>query len=143
MMNKKAMSGIVTTVITLGLVIVVIGVVWTIITNVIESNSEEIDYSQQCLGISLKVDSVSCSDGSCSVVVKRALGSKSDSFDGIGVTLSNDLESGDEVPVEGNIAVSKTVPITTDLEATKADVRFYVDREDGEKYWCSQIASYP
>lgn len=143
-MNKKAISGIVATVIMIGLVIVVVGVVWVVINNLISSEAEEIDYSQKCLGISLKVDSLDCDGVQCNIELKRQLGSKSDSFEGVGVSLSSDTSSAEgEIILEGNIAVTKTSILVTDFMATEADVRIYIEKDNGEKYWCSQIASYP
>ena len=125
-MNKKAISGIVATVIMIGLVIVVVGVVWVVINNLIASEAEEIDYSQKCLGISLNVDGLDCDGAQCTITLKRQLGSKSDSFDGAGVTLSSDTTSNEELILAGNVAVTKTSIVPSSLIATNADVRIYM-----------------
>ncbi|MBD3247451.1 hypothetical protein GF378_02415 [Candidatus Pacearchaeota archaeon] len=141
--NKKAMSAIVTTVIMIGLVIIAIGIVWAVVMNIVEGESEELDYSQRCIGINLNVERLSCEAGECTIELKRALGSKSDPIDGVGITLMNETASDEEYVEEGNIAASKIVNIPTDLNATGADVRIYVEKDDETKYWCSQITSYP
>lgn len=52
MKNKKAVSGIIATVLMIGLVIAVVGVVWVVITNLV---SEQLEEAGSCLDVSGKV----------------------------------------------------------------------------------------
>jgi len=141
--DKRAMSAVVTTVIMVGLVIVAVGIVWTVVMNILEGETEELDYSQQCVGVNIRVESLSCEAGTCSVELKRAMGSKTDAIDGVGITLGTDTETDAEYESAGNIAVTKIVSVPSSLDATKADVRVYINKTDETPYWCTQISSYP
>ena len=137
--NKRGLSAIVMTIIMVGLVLVAVGIVWAVVLNILEGQEEALDVSQQCLGIIIKAESIDC-DGAlaCTVVLERATGSSGDPVDGVGITLSNDVESLDEFEADGNVAATKTVSIPTTVIATRADVRAYFI-QDGEKKFCATI----
>jgi hypothetical protein len=144
MLDKRGMSAVVTTVIMIGLVIVAVGIVWAVVMGIIEGETEELDYSQMCVGVNLEIENIDCSAaGTCAVTIKRSLGSKTDAINGVGITLATDDASDEEEVVPGNIAVSKVATLTSDLDATKADMRIYVNKTDGTPYWCTQVSSYP
>ena len=138
-MNKKGLSAIVLTVIMVGLVLVAVGIVWVVVSNILETQTEALDYNQMCVGLNFNVGVPTCSAGECEVVIERATGSKGDAIDGIAVTFSSDTDSTDELEEEGNIAASKTISKAVDFEATRADVRVYFEKEDGTNHYCSQI----
>lgn len=141
--NKRAMSAVVTTVIMVGLVIVAVGIVWAVVMNIIEGEAEDIDYSQQCIGINMNIESLDCNGASCTVELKRALGSKTDAIGGIGITVKNSTKSSSEYTESGNIAVTRIIDVPTDIIATGADVRVYIEKADETEYWCSTVSSYP
>lgn len=144
-MNKKGISGIVLTVIMVGLVLVAAGVVWVVFSNVLEGQSEALDYNEKCTGLILDVtvDENSCldlvgHDGECNVTIERAAGSKGDAFDGVEVSIAN----GNQIEyVEGNIAASKLVSIATDAVTEDADVRIYFNKSEDETHFCSNVFS--
>ena len=140
--NKRGLSAIVLTIIMVGLVLVAVGIVWAVILNVLEGQSESLDVSQKCVGIIIKPTSVDCDGTACQVVLERGFGSSGDPVDGVGITLSNATVSNTEVIESGNVAATKTVTLTTTLMATDADVRIYFTQE-GENKFCSQLSSYP
>ncbi len=135
------MSGVVTTVIMIGLVIAAIGIVWALVSNIIESEAESIDYSQKCLGVNLNIETLNCNGNECNITLKRQAASKSTQFDGVGITLESDAETTDEQIIEENIATSKTMTIETDVDVNNAKARIYFNKENNEKYFCSQIAT--
>jgi len=142
-MNKRAISAIVMTVIMVGLVLVAVGIVWAVVLNILEGQEEQLEISEKCLGLVIEPTSIECADGTCDVVVERATGSSGDAIDGVQVTVGDGTDSvtGNNEP--GDIATTKTVSVTTDIDATEASVRIYFEDAEGNPQYCSQIASYP
>jgi hypothetical protein len=138
--DKKGLSAIVLTVIMVGLVLVAVGIVWVVVSNILEGQTEALDYDQKCLGLNFDVGAPTCDGVSCDVIIERATGSKGDAIDGVAVTLSSATDSTNETLSEGNIAASKTVSVDEpDFSPTRADVRVYFEKEDGTNHYCSTI----
>ena len=140
-MNNKGISGIILTIIMIGLVLVAAGVVWVVFSNVLEKQTQALDYNEKCAGLNLKVttNDTSCLDGStkdCNMTIERAPGSKGDAFDGVEVTLGNEVHY-----VEGNIGSSKEVSISTLVIPEKVDVRIYYNVSEDETHFCSNVFS--
>src|SRR4030043_325491 len=140
--NKKGLSGIILTIIMIGLVLVAVGIVWAVILNILGGQEASIEVSLKCVGIIIEPTSVSCvasgDEYDCSIVVERALGSAGEPVDGVGLTLSNDENSLEEEFFPGNVAATKTITTTVTIDATKADVRIYFIQA-GEEKFCSAI----
>ena len=145
MKSKKGLSGIVTTIILIALVLVAAAIVWAIVSNLLEGKGEDISIADKCLGISIKATSLTCNlDGECNVTLERALVSESGVFDGVGLTFSNSTDTSDEVEVSGNIAAWKVLTNQTGTDSgDTVDVRVYFLNEAEEKVFCSQINTYP
>jgi hypothetical protein len=138
MSNKRGLSGIILTIIMIGLVLVAVGIVWVVVSNIFTTQTEAIDYSQKCLGIIFDVSAPVCTDGTCNITVeRRATGSEGDAIDGVAITFSSDLNSTGELEEPNNIAVIKTISKEVYFNATRADVSVYFVKEDGTKYYCS------
>ena len=135
--NKRGMSEIILTVIMVGLVLVAVGIVWVVFSGVLTTQTETIDYNTKCTGLIFSVSAPDCEDGKCNITVERATGSKGEGINGIGITFSTATASEDEINVEGNIAATKLISEDSDLDATKATVRVYFDKENEEKYYCN------
>lgn len=140
--DKKGLSAIVLTIIMVGLVLIAVSIVWAVILNVLERQSESLDVSQKCVGIVIKPTGVTCDGAECQVVLERGMGSTGDPVDGVGITLSTATESDTEVIQSGNVPATKTITLNTTLMATNADVRIYFTQEEENKF-CSQLSSYP
>jgi len=144
--NKKGLSAIVLTIIMVGLVLVAVGIVWAVILNVLEGQSESLDVSQECVGIIIKPTALDCEGSTCNVTLERGLGSSGDAVDGVGITLSSDTDSEGEEEISGNVAATRTVEVAlSNLAAgdvTSASVRVYFTI-DGENRFCSQVSTYP
>jgi len=56
--NKKGLSTIVTTLIIVLLVLVAVGIVWLVVSNVIDEGVANIDYNSKCLGVDLSFSNV-------------------------------------------------------------------------------------
>ena len=139
--DKRGLSAIVLTVIMVGLVLVAVGIVWVVVSGILTTQTEALDYENMCLGLSFDVSTPTCDAGTCSMVIERGLASKGDPIDGIAITLSDETESMDEEIVEDNIAATKTVSMdsVTLAGSIKASMRIYFEKEDGTKHYCSQI----
>ena len=109
--NKRALSDVVTTLIIILLSLVAIGIVWVVVSNVIEGSSETADIGAKCLEVDIKATAASCTGGTCDVTYKRSLGG--DDIDGLLILLSNGTQTV-QASVLGNIA-----PLDT---ATKAGI---------------------
>jgi flagellin-like protein len=70
--NKKALSEIVATLITILLVIVAMGIVWVVVRDVIQKNSEQISLGK--LTLDLQIERVQSNETSTAVKVKRNVG---------------------------------------------------------------------
>ena len=142
-MNKRGISAIVMTIIMVGLVLVAVGIVWTVVLNILEGQEEQLEISEKCLGIVIEPTNISCSDGLCNVTLERATGSSGNAVKGVQVTVGDGTDSvtGDDEP--GDVAATRKVSITTDIDATEASVRIYFEDAEGNSQYCSQIATYP
>ena len=143
MKSKRGLSAVVTALILILLVLVAIGIVWFVVNNLITKTGTSVDYTQKCLGISMKPTSASCAlTGACTVIVSRATGSTGDAIGGVGITLSNPTTSAEEVTYDGNIAASRTIQFTTTLSTpNRVDVRVYFNDTEGVAHFCSGVES--
>jgi len=139
--NQKGISGIVATIITIGIVLVGVAIVWSVVSGVFDTQVEKVNYAEKCLGIIISPTSVDCDGEVCSVKVERGLASSQDIVDGVEIT----LDDGESTLTEqtGNIVTSETIEFTTDMEAPDAIVRLYFVDEAGEAVYCTQTSTYP
>ncbi|RLG10214.1 hypothetical protein DRN73_08385 [Candidatus Pacearchaeota archaeon] len=140
--NKQGISGIVLTIIMIGFVLVAAGIVWAVISNILQHQKGSIDISDKCMGIIINPTSLSCSGGVCNVTLERGLGSSTDEIGGAEVIVSDGTNSASSGKIDGDVVTSKKISITTDISATEADVKIYL-KVEGEDKFCSQISSYP
>lgn len=71
--NKRGLSGIVTTVIIVLLVLVAVGILWAVVGNMIEKNVESIDLNAKCLNVNLEVTRlIESSTGDYALTVSRS-----------------------------------------------------------------------
>ena len=141
-MNNRGMSAIVTTVILTALVLVAIGIVWAVISNIIEGGAEDIGISGKCLDVNLAITTATCIDSTCDVSVERKSGEEV--FDGLTFIFSDGTDSGTPVNEEGNIEVlaSNTITglehgLTSPATPTSVDVIVYFLDESGTEQLCS------
>jgi len=138
-MKKKGMSGIVTTIIIIGIGLVAVGIIWYVINNIIVGQTEGITFSEKCLKINLKITSANCSSGNCDVLIKRNAGGGD--FDGVNLLFYKPDGTSQAQNVSGNI-----VPLTTvkkqvtgiDTSAEKVEAYAYFIKDNGENQFCSQ-----
>ncbi len=142
--NKKGLSAIVMTIIMIGLVLVAVGIVWTVISGLLEGQTETVEYSEKCLGISLDIKNLDCDADVCNFTVSRKVGSAGAPIDGLSLSFSTASETGDEVLIEGNIAAASTKSNEDhklDETPIRVDARVYFNKTEGDLFYCSQIIS--
>ena len=136
---KKGLSAIVLTVIMIGLVLVAVGIVWVVVSNILTSQTEALDYNQRCLGLNFDVSTPVCDGSDCNITVKRSTGSKGDPIEGLEITLSEGTDSANQTISKD--VVSETAEISTTMTNPTANVRIYFTKEDNTKHYCSNIFS--
>ena len=137
--NKRGLSGIVLAVIMVGLVLVAVGIVWVVVSGILTTQTEALDYDQKCLGLTFDVTIENCDGSNCDVTVERATASKGDPIDGMEITLAEGTASANETLARD--VVKDTVEITTTMTDPTANVRIYFTKEDDSKHYCSTIFS--
>ena len=87
--NNRGISNIISTLIFVLLTIVLIGIVWVLVNNIVSNSSKQAANSAQCLNTQIQVTAAQCNYGgtSCNITVQRSTGS--DTVNGIQVVVSN------------------------------------------------------
>jgi len=86
--SKKGVSGVVTVVILVALVLVAIGVMWGVVSNLLKEESRIVESQSSCLDMNIRPVSASCDgSGNCDVTVRRAAGG--DSLQGLKIVYHN------------------------------------------------------
>ncbi len=128
--DKKAMSGIITTIMIVALVLVLFIIVWGVISNIVNSQACNAELSEMCTDTSLLITGISCtSTTNCDVVVKRTRGSSdlesvtisvSDGKNSLTKTFAGGLDNlqTKEFAVTGTTALSSTIGNKGDVAAS-------------------------
>jgi len=152
MLNKRGLSTVVTTLIIILLVLVSIGIVWAVISNILQRGTETTDNSFRCLNIDIRATSISgCfnvgSQYTCTVNFVRKSGGGE--IAGLNVRFYDEIgeESLSIIDIPGNIepllTISKIVSgIDSEALPSSVNVTIYLNDSNGEKYFCPQITSY-
>ena len=123
------------------LVLVAVGIVWAVVSGVLEGQQESLEQSESCVGLVFNAESLACNAGNCSLSLKRAGASKIDPIDGFDVTWSNDANS-TTTSHTGDIAIARELGnVEVGFDATKADIRAYFEPEVEDKYYCSLFSA--
>jgi len=139
--NKQGLSTIVATLLIILLTLVAVGIIWAVVSGVVESGGESIDLNAKCVQESVTATSVSNSSTTdFSVVLSRDGGN--DEIGGIRMIFMNDSSSTFTSDREGTIeplaTVTQNVIIseTELLNPSKVTVAVYFLSEAGEKQFC-------
>jgi flagellin-like protein len=138
-MEKKGLSGIITTLILIAIALVAVGVVWYTINKVILEQTENIVLSEKCLKVNLEIIKADCNSGDCEILIKRTSGG--DFFDGINLVFYNQDKTSEVKDIPGNINFLSTVKKQVtgiNQTAEKVEVYAYFLNEDGNKHFCKQ-----
>ncbi len=142
--NKKGLSTVVTTLIIILLVLVAIGIIWVVIRGVVESGSESISVTTECLKIDVRASAVVCSTGNtsnCSVTLTRT--AAGGVIGGVKLVFYNDTGGGNggvkslQVNVAPLVSVTNTSILTGVTNPKKVDVTAFL-LVDGLEQICGQ-----
>ena len=142
--NKKGLSTIVTTLIIILLSLVAIGIIWVVVSNVIEGGAEQSEINAKCLQIDIKATAAGCDGGDCNVTYRRSSGG--DDIDGIKVVLSNGQESFTH-SVSVNVqplSTNTTTTIATGLAGNISSVQiaaYFIDASGNEQI-CATTSTF-
>ena len=141
--DKKGLSAVVLGFIMIGLVIIGAGILWFVVVNMLEQESEGINYDKMCLGLNFKLSELNCVGDDCSLLIERVAGSKADPISGVALIFSNEGESSDEINFDGNIISEKTIS-ASDIGVegiTKASIKIYFIKPDNSSHYCNFLFS--
>ena len=141
MNNKRAMSAIVITVIMVALVLVAIGIVWAVISNILEERGGQIITGGKCLDVTVKATDILCTSTTCDVTYSRNAGGEE--IGGIKIILSDGISS-IEKDIEANIpelatVTQKAIDYSTKLSnmPNSVEIAVYFIGADNKKSLCS------
>ena len=142
--DKRGLSGIVTALILIVLVLVAAGIVWAVYNSLIKGSAEDTEFNSKCLGVSLDVTKLSCDADGCSASLERGLGSNQE-FDGLEYAFANSTDTLDWETSVGNIPVKKAISTIYMNDTTQTDevqIRIYFVKTDETNYYCSPAIVY-
>ena len=144
-MNKRGLSGIVTALILIVLVLVAAGIVWAVYNSLIKGSAEDTEFNSKCLGVSLDVTKLSCDETECTANVERSIGSNQD-FDGADAVFIDADGTQAKGTLLNNIAVKGIIHTDEEesvIDATEVQIRIYFNKKDGiSKFYCSPAIVY-
>lgn len=148
MNNKKGLSQVVTVVIFVALALVLVGVIWTVVSNLVNKNVGQTLTAQKCLDVEVKPIMANCnSNGICNVTVERS--ATGEEIAGIKINFIDKNGENNKIyeasETEGNIEKlgRKTFKnINTGLTSVgKIEVISYFKDDQGEDILCSSRPS--
>lgn len=149
--NKKGLSTVVATLVIILLILVAIGVIWAVISNLIESGAEQVELNSMCAEVgfeSVVVAEINGQNGNYSVTLERS--SSGEEIGGAKVAFFNDsgdssgpLEFGESLgPLEQEQRVIDTSQGDLVTNANRFDLTPYFFDENGNERLCPRIYSY-
>ena len=140
MINKKGLSQIIIVLMFILLALVAVGVIWAVVNDLIESGTEKISHTAECLDLDLEVTKSECTEsGDCNVTFVRNDGG--DAIGGVKLVFTNDLgetnyvhtAAGDVTP----LATKTESNITTGIaDVTSVEITPYLLDEIGNEVLC-------
>ncbi len=145
--NKKGLSEVVTTLIIILLVLVAIGIVWAVVSNILSSGAAQTEISAKCLQVDVKATAAKCgSGGNCTVTYTRT--DSGDDIDGVLIVFSNGQNSSQK-EISGNVAPLATKTITPEFETgittpaiDKVEIAAYFIDASGNTQICATPSSF-
>ena len=132
--NRRGLSGIIVTLITVLLAVVAIGIIWVVISGIIKGNTENIEIAEKCQGALISIESVGRIGDNCPVTLKRSAGGSNEIIEGVAVSV-NGANQGDFL---GDFISEKSKNIYCLDDPTTAIARVYFT-VGGERKYCSPV----
>jgi len=143
MKNKRGLSGIVTTLIIILLVLAAVGLIWQPISNMLKGGTGALDKSNLCTGIDFKINNAKLASGTSYdlTIERRATGPEQKA--GLKVVFSSAVESSDVLDsgaTEWEQLKINTINVDSGIPAVnKVTVYpFFTNEETGEEVICEQ-----
>ncbi|MEX0920652.1 MAG: hypothetical protein WDZ62_00080 [Candidatus Pacearchaeota archaeon] len=149
--NKRGLSTVVATLVIILLVLVAVGIIWAVISNVIEGGAEQVELSSLCNQIgfeTVRVSPVEGQDGNYSVTLERS--STGEEINGAKVLFFNSsniasgpLEFGGSLePLESKTETVDTSQGNIVINANRFDIAPYFLDDNGNEQLCPRSFSY-
>jgi len=141
--NKRGLSAVVVTLIMILLGVVVAGIIWVVVQNVVESGTGQIGLTAKCMEINIEIESAACNINgtSCNVTLERKAGG--DELGGVDLSYSNptsgkSIEHDEELGVNEKQTFVGDSPNVTNVDTIQV-IPYFLD-ESGNKQQCSQAS---
>jgi len=150
MQNKKGLSDIVVTLIIIVLSLVAVGVVWTVVNNLLKGQTSTADITTKCLGVNLEVTKLVCGTAApklCNLSVSRT-GTGTDALGGVKVVFeeANGTRTAAALSKSGDVpalvGASYTLLSSGLTAPKKIEVTPYFTDTSGSEQLCSQTAEF-
>ncbi|MBU4069460.1 MAG: hypothetical protein KJ646_00590 [Nanoarchaeota archaeon] len=142
--RKQGLSAIITTLIIVLLALVAVGIIWVVISNVIDEGVTQVDLSSKCLKIDVKAVSASCVSGICNVTLTRNAGGEA--IAGVKIVFYDGTTGGSVTTRRGNTQILGTALITGIASGLTAPnsvkVSPYFIDDSGNEEICPQQAEF-
>jgi len=144
--NKKGLSAVIVTLLLVMLSIVLVGIVFVVVNNVVGRGTQQVSTGASCLGSSVSVLSATCTyDGqNCNVTVKRDAGSET--IGGVTLVFYNSNDDSGVNNTAGSIQVPASKRITninvSIVNITKIDAAVYSLDNSGKINTCPGTTEY-
>jgi hypothetical protein len=143
--NKRGLSAVITTLIIILLVIVSVGIVWTVVKGVIDESIGGVTSGVKCLDMNVYASNVVCNpapagnDGTCSVTLRRS--ASGGNVAGVKLVFTNKDRTENFVKDEmGNLVPLSTKTISNVItrlpNITTVDVHVYIEDDAGKIKVC-------
>ena len=152
--NKKGLSAIVVTLIIVGLSLVAVGIVWGVVSNLIQGGTSNVEASIKCVNVMIEIDRASCVDGAtnkiCNVTVSRS-GTEQEALGGVKIRFADtvsetygSLISLEEniVQLEGRTFTSLDSGVPNANEVNLVEVTPYFLDDAGKEQLCTQVSKF-
>jgi hypothetical protein len=147
--NKKGLSDIVVTLIIIVLSLVAIGVVWTVVNNLLKGQTSSAEITSKCLGVNLEVTKVICGTANpkiCNLSISRT-GTGTDAIAGVKIVFqeTNGTRTSAVISKVGDVPAlvggSYTLLASTLTTPKRVEVTPYFTDASGKEQLCSQTAT--
>ncbi len=144
--NKKGLSTVVTTLIIVLLVLVAVGIIWYVISEVLDTGAGNIEYNAKCLEVDMNFVTVEQDGNTFNIAVQRSAGG--DDIDGAKLIWYYTDQTNEILPPhEGNVGPLDQfavlgVAIPSGKTVTKMEVLAYFIKENGEEHLCTVTDTY-
>lgn len=139
MKNKKGLSGIVTTLIIILLVLVAVGVIWGVVSNLLNKSTGKIQENSQCLDIGLSATKIVPNGTNYTITLKRTAtgsGQVGGKFMLYSADNNTEIKTFDNGVMFGPAEVKTWTYNSTLSNATKIDVYAYFVDQNGKETLC-------